>query len=73
MPTKGRPMIGVRMSREMKADLLEQIAFSNEHRRDEPWTVSTFCETAIAEKLAKMRRGRRQKAQRLLRRDELDE
>lgn len=73
MPTKGRPQIGTRVSEEVYAELLDQIELSNLYRREEPWTIATFVEQAIVEKLAKMKRSRKMKEQRYPRRDEGEE
>jgi hypothetical protein len=58
MPSKGRPQIGTRISHELYAEMMEMIAAANQYRKGEPYSVCSFVETAIAEKIAKMKRSR---------------
>jgi hypothetical protein len=59
--SKGSRIVPVRMTPELHDEMMVQIEMSLKHRKEEPWTVSEFIRTAIAEKLAKMARGRRKK------------
>lgn len=72
MPTKGRPQVGARVSAELLEEMDQIIEEANLRRPDEAWTRATFIERAIAEKIAKMKRSRGNKAQRLPDRVELD-
>lgn len=73
MPSKGRPIINARVSRELYDQILDQIELSNTTRFGEPWTVSTFTERALAEKIAKMRRSRKLRSPRLPDRAEMED
>jgi uncharacterized protein YifN (PemK superfamily) len=72
MPSKGNPVIHTRISHELHAEMMDQIQLSNMTRRESPWTVAEWVEQAIAEKIAKMKRSRKQKEQRLPRRSEVE-
>jgi hypothetical protein len=58
MPSKGKPQVGTRLSHELYAEMLETIALQNEWKEGEPWTIASWVEHAISEKVAKARRGR---------------
>jgi hypothetical protein len=58
MPSKGRPVVTARISRELYDELLAMIESANVWREGEPYNVCTFLETAIGEKIAKMKRSR---------------
>ncbi len=62
--SKGSPIVPIRVPSDLLARIDQQIADSNPRRSAEPWTRSAFILSAVAEKLAKMERGR--KTQRLV-------
>lgn len=72
MPTKGRPQVGARISHELLEEMDQIIQEANQRRFAEEWTRATFIERAIAEKIAKMKRSRGSRAQRLPDRVEAD-
>lgn len=64
MPTKGNPQIKCRVTPDVYDQILEEIEISADTRRAGPYTLSSFAETAIVEKLDKIRRGRGEKGRR---------
>jgi hypothetical protein len=59
MPSKGSPIVSCRISQVLLQRVKEQLEMSAIWRRAEPWTLATFVEAAIREKLHKMKRSRR--------------
>jgi hypothetical protein len=58
MPSKGRPIVSARISEELYDALLDMIESANIYKEGEPYNFCTFIETAIAEKVSKMKRSR---------------
>lgn len=56
--TKGNPKVIVRLSPEMRGEILEAIKRRNARTREEPWDLSAFIRTAIRDKLHHMQRSR---------------
>jgi hypothetical protein len=59
--SKGNPVLNCRISPETLEAVEAQLAISAVHRRSGPYTVASFIESAVIEKLRKMKRsaGRR--------------
>lgn len=58
MPSKGTPIIGVRIPPILRAHIEIVIAHRNDNSREEPWTLSAFVAIALREKIQKMARSR---------------
>jgi hypothetical protein len=71
VPTKGNPVLHLRLSAAMHDLMMACIERANMWRRQEAYTVATWIETAISEKIAKQQRGLGRKYKRPLRRDEM--
>jgi len=63
--SKGSQIVPVRIPLPMLVDMDQQIEKRNATARGEPWTVSEFIRSAIADKLAKMGRSRAASGKRL--------
>ena len=59
MPSKGSQIVPVRFEAEQLSLMKRTIAQRNEVTQLEPWTMSDFIRTAVAEKLAHMERSRK--------------
>jgi len=58
MPSKGTPMIGVRIPPILRAHIELVIEHRNDNSTEEPWTLSAFVAIALREKIEKMARSR---------------
>lgn len=58
MPSKGNPIVKVRLERDLIERIEFQIASRNATTAKEPWTLSDFLRVACWEKLLKMQRSR---------------
>jgi hypothetical protein len=59
--SRGNRVILTRFDPETVAEIERIVAKSIDSRREEPWTLSSFVRSAVAEKLDKMRRSRRRR------------
>lgn len=58
MSSVGSDRLVVRVPTVLCAEMTDAILHRNHNSREEPWTTSDFVRVAIAEKIAKMKRGR---------------
>lgn len=61
MPAKGSPIVPVRISPALLAEIDQEIKMSQDTRSGEPWCRSSFIIQAICDKLAHRRRSRAKK------------
>lgn len=59
MPSRGSPICPIRIPAALLLEMEQLIKASNERRKGEPWTRTSFILTAIREKLYKMERSRK--------------
>lgn len=72
MPTKGKPQVGTRLTQELYDEVLQLIDELNSRKFGSPWTVASFVERAVAERVAKIYRGRKQRVPRMPDREEVE-